>query len=178
MPPQVTLAPQLCIYTFTSLMSTHRHPEHKLQIHEKSECFLMTAVPPSSGVLQKWLPPCHMAKKKRLEVPTILPEPPRPKDAKSVEKPGRRAILAALEFFHISWFLNPIIFYYRLTGSTFELPVHQRGTTVVPSGPISSCVICTSGIASNGCSLPNITPATCTLLHREPTARARRSRSH
>ena len=100
MPPQVTLAPQLRIYTFTSLMSTHRHPEHKLQIHEKSEWFLMTAAPPSSGVLQKRLPPCHTAKKKRLEVPTILPEPPRPKDAKSVEKPGRRAILAALEFFH------------------------------------------------------------------------------
>ena len=106
MPPQVTLAPQLRIYTFTSLMSTHRHPEHKLQIHEKSEWFLMTAAPPSSGVLQKRLPPCHTAKKKRLEVPTILPEPPRPKDAKSVEKPGRRAILAALEFFHISCFLR------------------------------------------------------------------------
>ena len=111
MPPQVTLAPQLRIYTFTSLMSTHRHPEHRLQIYEKSEWFLMTAAPPSSGALQKRLPPCRTAKKKRLEVPTILPEPPRPKDAKSIEKPGRRVILAALEFFHISWFLNPIFFY-------------------------------------------------------------------
>ena len=100
MPPQVTLAPQLCMCTFTSLMSTNRHPEHRLQIHEKSECFLMAAAPPSSGVLQKRSPPCHTAKKKRLEVPTILPEPPRPKDAKSVEKPGRRVILAAIEFFH------------------------------------------------------------------------------
>ena len=66
----------------------------------------MAAAPPSSGVLQKRLPPCHTAKKKRLEVPTILPEPPRPKDAKSVEKPGRRAILAALEFFHSKLVLN------------------------------------------------------------------------
>ena len=64
----------------------------------------MTAATPSSGALQKRLPPCHTAKKKRLEVPTILPEPPRPKDAKSVEKPGMRVILVALEFFHISWF--------------------------------------------------------------------------
>ena len=102
MPPHVTLVPQLRIYTFTSLMSTHRHPEHKLQIHEKSEWFLMTAAPPSSGVLQKRLPPCHAAKKNRLEVPTILPGPHRPKDAKSVEKPGRGIILVALEFFHIS----------------------------------------------------------------------------
>ena len=39
-------------------------------------------------------------------MPTILPEPPRPKDAKSVEKPGRRAILAALEFFILSWLLR------------------------------------------------------------------------
>ena len=61
-----------------------------------------------------------MAKKKRLEVPTILPEPPRPKDAKSVEKPGRRAILAALEFFHISCFLMPTIFY-RYRGSSIQV---------------------------------------------------------
>ena len=66
----------------------------------------MAAAPPSSGVLQKRLPPCHTAKKKRLEVPTILPEPPRPKDAKSVEKPGRRVILAALEFFSYKLVLN------------------------------------------------------------------------
>ena len=75
------------------------------KIHEKCEWFLMTAAPPSSGVLQKQLPPCHTAKKKRLEVLTILPEPPQPKDAKSVEKPGRGIILVALEFFHISWLL-------------------------------------------------------------------------
>ena len=126
MPPQVTLAPQLRIYTFISLMSTHRHPEHRLQIHEKCECFLMAAAPPSSGVLQKRSPPCHTAKKKRLEVPTILPEPPRPKDAKSVEKPGRRAILVALEFFHISWFLNPIFFYYYVPGSIPSVTINHR----------------------------------------------------
>ena len=75
----------------------------------------MTAAPPSSGVLQKQLPPCHTAKNKRLEVLTILPEPPQPKDAKSVEKPGRHVILAALEFFHITYKLvlneMPIIVY-------------------------------------------------------------------
>ena len=32
-----------------------------------------------------------------------MPGPHRPKDAKSVEKPGRGIILVALEFFHISW---------------------------------------------------------------------------
>ena len=50
--------------------------------------------------------------KNRLEVPTILPGPHRPKDAKSVEKPGRGIILVALEFFsHISWLLTPALFY-------------------------------------------------------------------
>ena len=81
----------------------------------------MTAAPPSSGVLQKRLPPCHTAKKKRLEVPTILPEPPRPKDAKSDEKPGRRAILAALEIFILSWFLMRIIFYAQSYAESYEL---------------------------------------------------------
>ena len=40
-----------------------------------------------------------------------MPEPPRPKDAKSVEKPRRGVILTALEFFHISWLLMTTFFY-------------------------------------------------------------------
>ena len=40
-----------------------------------------------------------------------MPEPPRPKDAKSVEKPRRGVILTALEFFHISWLLMTNFFY-------------------------------------------------------------------
>ena len=70
-----------------------------------------------------------------------MPEPPRPKDAKSVEKPRRGVILTALEFFHISWLLMTTFFYLvAIALMPFYLPVgsYPSGRVHVPSASVQS----------------------------------------